>query len=106
MFGKPVESGSSLRAGVALLGDQLSQCLLKVNEMVVSRQTANTHALGGGVRIRSVPPPRRVSTRLRTKKKKETKKTHVGVFHRSIQFQASFNLTNARPYEYEGTVYI
>ena len=42
---------------MALLGDQLSQCLLKVNEMVVSRQTANTHALGGVCLFPHAPVP-------------------------------------------------
>lgn len=40
------DESSDVRDGVELLGEQLSQCLLKVNEMIVARQTTNTHAIG------------------------------------------------------------
>lgn len=40
------DESADVRDGVELLGDQLSQCLLKANEMIVARQTPNTHAVG------------------------------------------------------------
>ena len=40
------DESTDVRGGVQLLGDQLVQCLLLINAMIISKQTANTHALG------------------------------------------------------------